>query len=99
MNRLVNFFDTMAGIVRGHVGHLYTESDLIEINCFSQFVRGVSLEYGDLRIFRKIRDNGFHSLNEIELFGRLTHIECVVNVLPNVETLKFIQCEFDSDVD
>lgn len=90
------FHDHFAAKVYGEKANIYSEMKGILINCFSEFVRSVHMGDGDLRIFLL---NRFQSLNEIEFYrGKLSSVDCVKDVLPNLETLKFIHCELDSDV-
>lgn len=89
-----NYFER----ARGQYGEIHAENFEARIDCFSQYIRRILLlEDGDLSIFQA---NHFQILTEIEINeGNLRNIESVKNILPKIETLKFINCEFDGDVD
>lgn len=82
--------------VRGQNGNICSGAMDIVINCFSRFVRSVHLEGGNLKFFE---GNRFQSLKEIEFVdGRLSNTRLAINVLRNVEIVKFIYSTFEGDV-
>lgn len=81
--------------MRMQLGNIFTDDFRIQINRFSANVRHILVEGKDMRIFAPGR---FQSLKEIEFnVESLTHTDRLQLVLNNVETLKFIWCEFESD--
>lgn len=82
--------------VLGKHGNIYLDDrQNFTINCFSQYVRKILMKDTDLRIFVT---NKFDRLKEIEFYeGKLCPTENLTNVLRNVETVKFIQCQLGGD--
>lgn len=77
-------------------GIMYTENSRIEINCFSEFVRSISVTDGDLQFFCSKR---FESLKAIEFIGgELRSLDSLREILPNVKTLKFSACKLNGDI-
>lgn len=79
-------------------GNIYLTLDCknVTLNFFSEYVRSISIQDGDLEIFQKIN---FDSINEIELFdGDLHSIESAKDALAKVETLRFFRSKFNGDI-
>lgn len=80
----------------GKHGDLLSEHSVVKINCFSPHVQRIFMDDGNLSAFNY---NRFQALKEIEFYrGSLKSIEFIANVLPTIETLKFIHCELVGDL-
>lgn len=77
-------------------GNIWLENYQIQTNCFHPFVRRILMIDGNLRFFQS---NQFKSLKEIEFYdGQLRAIENVIQILPSLETVKFVFCRLNGEV-
>lgn len=69
----------------------------VEIKCFSQFIRRITVKDGDLRIFRT---KHFEALTEIDFNNcKLRYISSIRHFLPQLETLRFTFSKIYKDFD
>lgn len=77
----------------GENGEIRTMNFTKNIDIFSQFVHSIYINDGNLKVFCSLN---FSSLKEIKFSNcELEHIECLENVLPHVESIKFSYLNYD----